>query len=124
MILDASALLALLHQESGATRVKESLEGSLVCSVNWSEVLQKALQRGVEVDGMQQDFIDVGVRFQSFSLQQAELAAQLWQQARRYGLSFADRACLALAMDKQQPVLTADRIWAKLNLSIEVVLIR
>ncbi len=124
MILDASALLALLHQEPGAQRVQDALDGALVCSVNWSEVLQKVLQRGIEVDGMEQDFTDMGVLFQPFTLRQAALAAQLWGQARRFGLSFADRACLALALDTQQAVVTADKAWADLDLKITVELIR
>ncbi|MDP1340666.1 PIN domain-containing protein, partial [Klebsiella variicola] len=63
MILDASALLAFLHDEPGADRVGKALDGGVVCTVNWSEVLQKSLRAGVDVAGMGQDFADIGLRF-------------------------------------------------------------
>ncbi|OOC10037.1 PIN domain-containing protein [Thioalkalivibrio halophilus] len=119
-VLDASALLAFLHDEPGGDSVARALDGGCVSTVNWSEVVQKSLQRGVDVRGMQQEFMDVGLVFEPFTPQQAELAAQLWESSRRHGLSMPDRACLALARDKALPVLTADRAWEQLDLDIEV----
>jgi PIN domain nuclease of toxin-antitoxin system len=124
VVLDASALLAFLHDEPGADRVQQAFDGSLVSSVNWSEVIQKALLQRADISGMQQEFSEVGVIFHPFTLQQAETAAQLWQQTRRHGLSLGDRACLALAIEQQSPVLTADRAWGRLDLDIEVRLLR
>ncbi len=49
-VLDASALLALLQQEPGAETVETLLEEAVISSVNWSEVVQKSLERGVELD--------------------------------------------------------------------------
>lgn len=124
VVLDASALLAFLHDEPGGEEVSRVLEGASISTVNWSEVLQKALRRGVTVDGMQQDFIDVGVTFEPFSPRQAEIAGRLWSRTRKHGLSLADRACLALAMDTARPLLTADRAWSALGLGIEIRLVR
>ncbi len=123
-VLDASALLAFLHDEPGGEVVSQVLEGASVSAVNWSEVLQKALQRNVDIEGMQQEFTEVGVTFEPFTPQQAEIAAYLWPRGRNHGLSLADRACLALAMDKALPVLTVDRVWGALGLDIEVRVIR
>lgn len=123
-VLDASVLLAFLHEESGGERVSGMLEGALVSTVNWSEVLQKSLQRNVDIDGMHQDFTYIGVRFEPFTHAQAEIAARLLDETRHRGLSLADRACLALALDKGLPVVTADRAWGGLGLAIEVELIR
>ena len=57
VVLDASALLAFLHDEPGGERVSHALEGGCVSTVNWCEVLQKSLQRNVDIEGMQQEFI-------------------------------------------------------------------
>ncbi len=123
-VLDASALLAFLHDEPGAEVVSKVLDGARVSTVNWSEVLQKSLHREARIDGMQQEFIDVGVVFEPFTASQAERAARLWTETRGRGLSLADRACLTLAMELNGAVVTADKIWETLDLGIEVHLIR
>lgn len=124
LILDASALLALLHEEPGAETVEQGLDGALVSAVNWSEVVQKSLKRQADVSWMREGFAEVGVVFEPFTLAQAELAAQLWDKTRQYGLSLADRACLALAMERKAPVLTADRAWSKLDLGVDIQFVR
>ena len=123
-VLDASALLAFLHDEAGSDQVSAALGGGCISTVNWSEVLQKSLQRDVDIAGMRQDFVEVGLSFEQFTAQQAEIAARLWERTRSHGLSMADRACLALAMDKTLPVLTTDRAWAELGLGIEIRVVR
>ena len=124
VVLDASALLALLHNEPGADHVTEVLDEALVSAVNWAEVVQKSLSRQVDVEGMQQDFSDAGVIFEPFSSNQAETAARLCLKTHQLGLSLADRACLALAIEKNARVITADRVWSELDLDVEVRLIR
>ena len=124
VVLDASALLAYLHEEPGGERVAQVLDGALVSAVNWTEVVQKSLQRGVMVEGMQQEFSAVGVRFEPFTPQQAEIAAHLSVQTRAEGLSLADRACLALAACKALPAMTADRAWSGLSIDVEIDVIR
>lgn len=42
IVLDASAILAFLHDEQGADRVEESLDESVVGAANWSEIAQKS----------------------------------------------------------------------------------
>ncbi|MHB8733976.1 MAG: PIN domain-containing protein [Terriglobales bacterium] len=48
----------------------------------------------------------------------------LWPLTRRWGLSLGDRACLALAFQRHAPVLTADRLWAELDVDVEIRLTR
>jgi PIN domain nuclease of toxin-antitoxin system len=124
VVLDASAILAFLNEEPGCSKVATAPHGSLVSTVNWAQVVQKALAHGVDIAGMQADFTDIGVTFVPFTTPQAELAAGIWLQNRSAGLSLADRACLALALDRQAPVLTADRAWRGLSLGIDVRLLR
>ncbi len=124
LVLDASALLALLHEQPGAKRVEPVLDRALVSAVNWAEVVQKSLNRQADVSGLRDGFAEVGVTFEPFTAAHAELAAHLWEKTRKWGLSFADRACLALAMERNVPVMTADREWGKLDLQVEIQLVR
>lgn len=123
-VLDASALLAFLHEESGGELVATALKEGLVSTVNWAEVIQKAMQQDVPIDGMATELQEIGVSFVPFSAGQAELAASLWQVTRGRGLSLADRACLALAIERNARVYTADRVWADLELDLEIQLLR
>lgn len=123
-VLDASSLLAFLHNEPGAQRVWDALPGALVSTVNWSEVVQKALQRDADIAGLHDEFAQIGVEFVPFTVAQAEIAALLWPRTRASGLSLGDRACLALAMERRAPLLTADRAWSGLDIGVAVEQIR
>lgn len=67
---------------------------------------------------------ELGVTVLPFDVEDAELAAGLRPLTIRAGLSLADRACLALAAKLKIPAITADRAWKKLDLSVEIVVIR
>lgn len=123
-VLDASGMLAFLHNEPGAERIRAALAGALISAVNWSEIVQKSLQRQVDIAGMREELAETGVGFVPFTAEQAEVAARLWAQTHSRGLSLADRACLALALERGLPVLTADRVWAELGLALDIRLIR
>ena len=123
IVLDASALLAYLQDEPGGSAVGDAMDGALLSSVNLAEVLHKAAQFGADTTGLADDLVELGLRIEPFSVEQAEIAAELWQDTRAWGLSLADRACLALATERKARVLTADRVWAQLSspLAIEVI---
>jgi PIN domain nuclease of toxin-antitoxin system len=123
-VLDASALLALFHDERGADRVEAALEGALISTVNWSEVIQKSMSHGVAVEGMHEELLGTGLTFEVFTLPQAEIAGKLWSATRRLGLSLGDRACLALGLERSLPIMTADRAWKKLRLEVAIDCIR
>lgn len=121
-VLDASALLALLQQELGAETVETLLEEAVISSVNWSEVVQKSLDRGVELDNLREDLKALGLSIAPFDVEDAEIAAALRRGTAELGLSLADRACLALASRLSIPALTTDSAWAELQL--EAVFVR
>jgi ribonuclease VapC len=123
-VLDASALLALLQKEPGDEVVAAILQDACVSTVNWAEVLQKTLVQGIDTTDMQIEFESLGVQFIPFSCLHSELAAQLWSQTKAFGLSLGDRACLALAIDKKAIALTADQVWANLQIGVDIQLIR
>lgn len=124
LVIDASALLALLNQEPGGEQVLQRLDGAIMSAVNWSEVVQKALHRGVDTGGMQAEVQQLGLHIEAFTPAQAECCAALWSTTRQHGLSLADRACLALAQQHSASVLTADRAWTRLGLDLDIQLLR
>jgi PIN domain nuclease of toxin-antitoxin system len=127
-VLDASALLALLKEEAGARRVRQVvLGGALISSVNWAEVLTQFVEAGGDpvATARALPFGDVGLlRLVPFDDEQARESAQLSRKTRSLGLSLADRAALALARLRGLPVLTTDRAWRSLHLSIRIEVIR
>ena len=124
VVLDASALLAYLKDEPGVDVVEAMLAESKMSSVNWAEVIQKSIATGVVVEGMLDDLQALGLVVEPFTPEDGSVTGQLWQQTRQYGLSLGDRACLSLGLRLNVPVLTSDRVWNNLALSLEVRVIR
>ncbi|MBW4651307.1 MAG: type II toxin-antitoxin system VapC family toxin [Kastovskya adunca ATA6-11-RM4] len=123
-VLDASALLAWLQGEPGGEVVEPLLNQSVMSSINWAEVLQKSISRGVQREGMQADLEAIGLQILPFTALDAERVAQLYLPTQPQGLSLGDRACLALAESLNLPALTTDRVWGDLNLGIEIQVLR
>jgi ribonuclease VapC len=123
-ILDASALLAYLQDEPGSEVVDALLMYSVMNSVNWSEVTQKAVAKQINISGMRTELEALGLAIIPFTMEEAELAAKLWKITRRHGLSLGDRACLSSALCLNLPVYTADKVWLELDVSVEIHCIR
>ena len=66
----------------------------------------------------------LGLEVVGFELEQAYQCALLRPLTKSAGLSLGDRACLALAQQRGQPVITADRAWATLALGVTMTVIR
>ena len=77
VVLDASALLSFLQGKPGDNQVEAILPEAVICSVNWSEVVQKSVAAGVDVDGMREDLEALGLKILPFSAEEAELAGRL-----------------------------------------------
>lgn len=123
-VLDASAVLALLHSEPGADVVEEALDHAAISTVNWSEVYQRWIAHDVDVSDLRADTEALGLQIVPFTVDDAEQAAELWSATRHLGLSLGDRACLGLARRLGQPALTADRAWLDADLGVEIQTIR
>nr|CAA6819263.1 MAG: Unknown protein [uncultured Thiotrichaceae bacterium] len=115
MILDASALLALLQDEPGAEKVAAVIGHSKISAVNWSEVVQKLARHDSEAANIRPDIEALGLTIVPFSAEQAEITASLWSLTKPFGLSLADRVCLQLGISMKETVLTADSIWKKVD---------
>lgn len=121
-VLDASAVLALLQREPGAELV--NLVGSVMNSVNYAEVVQKSVERGRPVETLLQELTLLGLTVRPFSPEEAQIAGELVGLTRPYGLSLADRACLATARVLNVIAVTADGEWTKPDHGISVRSIR
>jgi PIN domain nuclease of toxin-antitoxin system len=124
-VVDSSAILAVILREDGADAVSEVLrDGAFVSAVNLGEVVAR-LSDLTSTDGEVPDLIQ-SIKFEAvdFDSEDAWRAGLLRRATRSLGLSFGDRACLALGQRLQLPVVTADRIWASLDVGVEIVLCR
>lgn len=124
IVLDASAVLAVLQAEKGQEVVLPHLRGGIISAVNYSEILKKAAENGGDMDRTRLFLEAFTLQIIPFDQRQAVEAARLWPVARRFGWSLADRACLALGQSQSAQVLTADTRMSHAELSVEVQLIR
>jgi len=127
VVLDTSALLAAMFNEAGAdlaARGMAEAETLLFTSVNLAEAIAVLVRRrGVPVAEAAADVALIGAEIVPFGAAEAEAAAGL-AAAHRGVLSLGDAACLATAMLRGAPVLTADRAWAGLGLAVDIRLVR
>jgi PIN domain nuclease of toxin-antitoxin system len=124
VVLDASALLALLNDEPGSDRVERALPGAVMSAVNLSEVASKLADVKIPGPEIETTLMGFGLEIVPFDAPQALAAGLLRDQTRALGLSLGDRACLALGISRSLPVLTTDRSWTELELGVEVQAIR
>lgn len=125
IVLDASALLAVLNAEPCADQLTpELLSIAASSTVNLAEVQSKLVARGLSSDAAWLATLSPIAEAVPFSAEHAETAGGLIGQTRSLGLSLGDRACLALAMALKAPVYTADRSWKTLKLGVKIHTIR
>lgn len=121
VIFDASALLALIHQEPGAEIVAPLLKSSVMSTINIAECLNVLQRTGVNTKESVLLINDIIPLIIPFDLEQAELQSEIQHKS----LSLGDRSCIALGIKLQAPVYTADKMWASLKLNdVEIRLIR
>ena len=116
-VVDASAVLAAIQDEQGGEYVKKHIDRCVISSVNWSEVLQKLSCSGSDVDKIATSLNALGLRVIAFTEDDGRICASLWARCKSLGLSLADRACLATGLLLKTKIITADRVWKKLEIN-------
>jgi PIN domain nuclease of toxin-antitoxin system len=124
VVLDSSAVLAVFHGEPGAELVASSAAGARISAVNYAEVILKLIEDGLTTREAERAIDRFEVEVAPADAYGAALVGRVEERVRRRGLSLGDRFCLALAEELRLPILTTDREWARLDLGVEVRLIR
>ncbi len=104
--------------------MSRSLKGAVISAVNYSEILKKTIERGGPSAAIAEFIRDLAVEIVPFDEVQAAGTADLYPLGKPHGMSFADRACLALGVQRKLMVLTAERKMRLVTLPIKVKLIR
>ncbi|MEJ1158079.1 type II toxin-antitoxin system VapC family toxin [Prosthecomicrobium sp. N25] len=124
IVLDTSAVLAIVFDEPGAAAVDAVLDDAVVCSVNQVEIVSKLVDRGLDEPAIQGRLAYLNYSVRGFDAELGFRAGLLRSTTRRQGLSLGDRACIALAQREGLPIMTADRAWGSLDLGVPIQVIR
>lgn len=124
VVVDASAVLALLNQETGSEEISQVIGNAAISAVNLSEVIAKLAEAGIPEEDIRQILFNLNLEVILFNEEQGLKAGMMRPATKSMGLSFGDRACLALGIYFNQPVITTDRLWGSLNLGIEIRVVR
>jgi ribonuclease VapC len=113
VVLGASALLAYLQDEPGASVVEQSInQGVYISAVNWAEVLSKVAEVSdpkVLIQHLRNEgWLDDKIHVEPLCIEDALAIAELRPITRSSGLSLGDRACLALGKRLELLVLTKE----------------
>ena len=91
----------------------------LISAVNLSEVYASAIRYNRR--SIAEAIIATAeLKIVPFDEQLAAITATLEAPTKKQGVSFADRACIALGMAEKKPVLTADHKWGELGLDVSL----
>lgn len=120
IVLNASALIASINEEKGAEIVDRYLAHAMISTVNLTEVASYHVRKGMPMDEFAELLKDLALNVIEYDEAQALLAACILPKTSPKGLSLGDRACIALAMTRNLPVLTADSVWKTLDLDVKI----
>ena len=115
VVLDASAVLALIREEPGADQVAPYIGRAAISAVNLQEIVKELLLSGLDKETIRELLDELRLDVHAHEVEAAYAAAALHAQTRQFGRGLGDRSCLALAVQLGVPALTADRDWKKVK---------
>lgn len=119
-VLDASAVLALLNAEPGEDKVRLLLPRATISAVNVAEVLAKLVTQGMPAEEALEAMEELDLPVVPFGAAEALVSIRYVHPS----LSLGDRACLATAEVRNEPAITADRVWKRASPRAKIELIR
>lgn len=125
-ILDASAIIALLKGERGASKVAGVVANAMVGVFNHAEVVSHFIHVGAPIEEIRVMLAALPYTVAPADEALAWEAGLLRATTRAAGLSLGDRFCLALAKRLGVPAYTADSVWKDVaaGTGVKVVAIR
>ena len=126
IVLDTSALLALLFDEPGAEKIEDLFNQAaeadkplFIAAVNWAEVLYKMQHKkgALGLEGARQLERTMPLAVEPVDRESAEAAAEL--KAAR-GLALADAFAAALAKQKKAELVTGDMEFKSVEKEIKI----
>jgi ribonuclease VapC len=126
IVLDASALIAMLKHEPGGDSVAKAIGDSKITAINYAEVVSHFCHAGMPVTEVDAMLNPLPLVIVAADAKLARLAGQLRTITSSAGLSLGDRFCLALAKSENLPAWTSDRKWQSISeaVQVEIMLIR
>jgi ribonuclease VapC len=115
VVLDASAVLALVRDEPGANKVAPYVGRAAISAINLQEVIKELLLSGLDEANTRELLNELRLDVRAHDVDAAFAAAGLHAQTKEFGRGLGDRSCLALAVQLGVPALTADREWKKVK---------
>lgn len=120
MVVDSSAVAALILKEPGADEVERLIDGAVISAVNLAEAVTLFARRGIRAERIAELLDPLDLTVAALDRARAHAAGLLAPLTQRAGLSLGDRACLALARELEAPALTSDRAWLQVAEALEV----
>lgn len=120
IVLDASAILAVLLAEPGADVVVSYFAEAIASAATLAEVLSKIESRGLPSQEAYEHIVAFGFGIAPVEVVHARIAAKVALAPRELDLSLADRLCIALAIAEDCALLTSDRGIAKFRAGIPI----
>jgi ribonuclease VapC len=126
VVFDASALIAMIKGERGATKVAGAIASARMSAVNYAEVVSHFVHAGMPIDEVDAMLDPLPLTLVPIDKPLAQAAGHLRAATASAGLSLGDRFCLALAHGDGLPAWTADLIWTEVAeaVGVKVVAIR
>ncbi|AIK96310.1 PIN domain-containing protein [Candidatus Odyssella acanthamoebae] len=108
VILDASALLALIKNEHGASTLEGLLGQIVMSSISLSEAATTLFQSEMALQECEEYLLPLISQLIPFDISHALLTANLIKQLKGKDLPLEARACIALGIKMRLPVYTTD----------------